>query len=196
MERENYCSPCFFLVELGQLCVPQVVITGQDAPSTDKRLREDLYQKVKSGDQVAARLPCTLDEDGHIFGLEEVRDERDKFQGATEMTFPSTRDDLSSSTVRGSLVQSASPSEGLRCVERDGRGREEKKGAAKAQKYRSHLAWMSAVRDQVAVVETDNMALVLSQGGTCVLRKRSVTSVVGFRHHSEHSAAATWFVST
>ena len=35
---------------------------------------------------------------------------------------------------------------------------EKKKGVVKAQKYRSHLAWMTAVRDQVAVVETDNMA--------------------------------------
>ena len=41
--------------------------------------------------------------------------------------------------------------------------------AAKAQKYWSHLAWMTAVRDQVAVVETDNVAdLVLSQGGTTI----------------------------
>ena len=37
----------------------------------------------------------------------------------------------------------------------------------KAHKYRSHLAWMTAVRDQVSVVETDNMAdVVPSQGGT------------------------------
>ena len=44
-----------------------------------------------------------------------------------------------------------------------------KKWAAKAQKYWSHLAWMTAVRDQVAVVETDNVAdLVLSQGGTTI----------------------------
>ena len=58
--------------------------------------------------------------------------------------------------------------QGSLCDERDGRGGEEK-WAAKAQKYRLHLAWMTAVRDQVAVVETDNMAdLVLSQGGTTI----------------------------
>ena len=58
--------------------------------------------------------------------------------------------------------------QGSRCDERDGRGGEEKM-AAKAQKYRSHLAWMTAVRYQIAVVETDNMAdLVLSQGGTTI----------------------------
>ena len=46
---------------------------------------------------------------------------------------------------------------------------EKKKWAVKAQKYRSRLARMTAVRDQVAVVETDSMAdLVLSQGGTTV----------------------------
>ena len=49
--------------------------------------------------------------------------------------------------------------QGSRCDERDGR----KNGPPKPRKYRSHLAWMTAVRDQVAVVETDNMAdLVLS----------------------------------
>ena len=36
-------------------------------------------------------------------------------------------------------------------------GDEEKMGA-KAQKYQSHLAWMTTVRDQVAVVETDDVA--------------------------------------
>ena len=42
-------------------------------------------------------------------------------------------------------------------------------GREKPKKYWSHLAWMTAVRDQVAVVETDNMAdLVLSQGGTTI----------------------------
>ena len=46
----------FFSVESGPPCVPQVVITGQEAPSTDKRLREDLYKKVMNGDPVAARL--------------------------------------------------------------------------------------------------------------------------------------------
>ena len=46
---------------------------------------------------------------------------------------------------------------------------EKEKWAAKALKYRSHLAWMTAVRDQVAIVETDNMAdFVLSQGGTTI----------------------------
>ena len=59
VERENSCSPGF-LVELGQPCAPQVVITGHEAPSTDKRLREDLYKKVMSGDPVAARLPYAI----------------------------------------------------------------------------------------------------------------------------------------
>ena len=58
--------------------------------------------------------------------------------------------------------------QGLRRDERDGCGGEEK-WAAKAQKYRSHLAWMTAVRDQVAFVETDSMAdLVLPQAGTTI----------------------------
>ena len=48
-------------------------------------------------------------------------------------------------------------------------GMEKKKRARKAHKCRSYLAWMTAVRDQVAVVETDNMAdVVLSQGGTTI----------------------------
>ena len=64
----------FSSVESGPPCVPQVVTTGQEAPSTDKWLRKDLYKKVMSGDPVAAIRH--LDEDGHIFGLEEIRDER------------------------------------------------------------------------------------------------------------------------
>ena len=62
---------------------------------------------------------------------------------------------------------------------------EMKNGPRKNRKYRSHLAWMTAVRDHVAVVETDNVAdLVLSQGGTTIANLvrhqcnvRSVTSV-------------------
>ena len=42
------------------LCVPQLAITGQEAPCTDKRLHEDLYKKVMSGDPVAARLPDAI----------------------------------------------------------------------------------------------------------------------------------------
>ena len=38
----------------------KVVNTSQEAPSTDKRLREDLCKKVMSGDPVAARLPCAI----------------------------------------------------------------------------------------------------------------------------------------
>ena len=54
---------------------------------------------------------------------------------------------------------------------------EKKKWAAKAQKYRSHLAWMTAVHDLVAVAETDNMAdLVVSQGWT------TVANLVRFQH--------------
>ena len=63
-----------FSVGSGPPCVPQVVITGQEAPSTDKGLREDLCKKVMSGDPVAARLPYVV----------------------TEMTFPSS--------VRRSLI--------------------------------------------------------------------------------------------
>ena len=36
----------------------KVVTTGRGAPNTDKRLREDLYKKVMSGE--AARLPCAI----------------------------------------------------------------------------------------------------------------------------------------
>ena len=45
----------FFSVESGPPCVPQVVITGQEAPSTDKRLRENLRKKVMSVDPVVSR---------------------------------------------------------------------------------------------------------------------------------------------
>ena len=46
---------------------------------------------------------------------------------------------------------------------------EKNNGPRKPRKYRSHLAWMTAVRYQVAVVETDDMAdLVLSQGGSTI----------------------------
>ena len=66
--------------------------------------------------------------------------------------------------IAGGLRRESEP-QGSRCDERDGR----KKWAVKAQKYWSHLAWMTAVRDQVAVVETDDMAdLVLSQGGCTI----------------------------
>ena len=68
----------FFSVQSGPPCVPRVVITGQEAPSTDKRLREELYKKVMSGDLVAARLPyAILTKRVTFIGLEEVRDERD-----------------------------------------------------------------------------------------------------------------------
>ena len=55
---------------------------------------------------------------------------------------------------------------------------------------------MTAVRDQVAVVETDNMAdLVLLKGGTTIANLVLYQYEVGNlgRHRSEHSAAATWF---
>ena len=61
---------------------------------------------------------------------------------------------------------------------------EKKNGPRKSRKYRSHLAWMTAVRDQVAVVETDNMAdLVLSQGGTTIasLGRRCSSPLVALR---------------
>ena len=65
---------------------------------------------------------------------------------------------------------------------------EKKKWAAKAQKYPSHLASMTAMRDQVAVVETDNMAdVVLSQGGTTIanlVRYQYKVGKVGRRYSS------------
>ena len=68
----------FFCSNRAHLCGPQVVITGQEAPSTDKRLRKDLFKKVMSGDPVAARLPCAfLTKMVTFHGLEEVRDERE-----------------------------------------------------------------------------------------------------------------------
>ena len=88
--------------------------------------------------------------------------------------------------IAGGMRREGEP-EGSRCVERDGRGREAK-WAAKAQKYRSHLTWMTAVRDQVAVVETDNMAdLALSQGGTTIanlVRHQFHFGNLGRRHSS------------
>ena len=46
---------------------------------------------------------------------------------------------------------------------------EKKNGPRKSRNTSSHLAWMTAMRDQVAVVETDNKAdFVLSHGGTTV----------------------------
>ena len=54
---------------------------------------------------------------------------------------------------------------------------EKKNGPRKHRQYRSHLAWMTAVRDQVAVVETGNMDdLVLSQGGT------TIANLVRYQH--------------
>ena len=82
----------------GFLCVPQVVITGQEPPSTDKRLREDLCKKVMNGDLVAARLPYAILTKMVTFsgwkGFE--MNEFLKFHGVTEMTFPSS--------VRRSLI--------------------------------------------------------------------------------------------
>ena len=46
--------------ELSQPCVPQVVITCQEAPSTARRLRKDLHKKDIGGDPVAARLPHAI----------------------------------------------------------------------------------------------------------------------------------------
>ena len=63
----------FFFGRIGPPCVPQVVITGQEAPSTDKRLREDQNKKVGGRPSPVRHL----DKDGNIFWLEEVRDERD-----------------------------------------------------------------------------------------------------------------------
>ena len=54
---------------------------------------------------------------------------------------------------------------------------EMKNGSRKPRKYPSHLAWMTAVRDKVAVVETDDVAhLVLSQGGT------TIANLVRYQH--------------
>ena len=66
----------FFSVGSGPPCV------GQEA-STDKRIREDLYKKVVSGDPVAARLPYAI-----LMKRLEMN-ETLKFYGVSEMTFPS-----------------------------------------------------------------------------------------------------------
>ena len=77
--------------ESGQPCFPQVVTTGQEASSTDKPLREDLYKKVMSGDPVVARLPYAILTKmvtcyyWKRFEMNEIL----KFHGVTEMTFPS-----------------------------------------------------------------------------------------------------------
>ena len=61
-------------------------------PSTDKRLREDLYKKVMSGDPVAARLPYAILMKMVAFSGWKRFEMNDtlKFHGVTEMTFPST----------------------------------------------------------------------------------------------------------
>ena len=69
---------------------------------------------------------------------------------------------------------------------------EKQNGPRKSRKYWSHLAWMTAVRDQVAVVETDNMAdLVLSQGGTTIanlVRYKNKVGNLGRRYSSPLAA--------
>ena len=78
----------------------------------------------------------------------------------------------------------------------------EKKNERESPEIPVLLAWMTVVRDQVVVVETNNMAhLVLSQGGTTIanlvrFQHKSVSSVACFRHRLGHSAAATWFGPT
>ena len=81
----------FFSVGSGPPCLLQVVITRQNAPSTDKRLREDLYKKVVSGDPVAARLLYAILTKMVTFsGWKRFElNETLKFHGVTEMTFPS-----------------------------------------------------------------------------------------------------------
>ena len=81
------CSPtrtrklslsCFFSVESGPPCVPQVVTTGQEAPAPTKTApRRPLQEGDERGPGGRPSPVRHLDEDGHIFGLEEVRDERD-----------------------------------------------------------------------------------------------------------------------
>ena len=80
------------LVFFGRIpCVPQVVITSQEAPSTDKGLREELYKEVMSGDPVAARLPYAILTKMVTFSGWKVfeMNETLNFHGVTEMTFPS-----------------------------------------------------------------------------------------------------------
>ena len=66
-------------------------ITSQEAPSTDKRLREDLYTKVMREDSVSARLPYAILTKMVTFsGWKRFEmNETLKFHGVTEMTFPS-----------------------------------------------------------------------------------------------------------
>ena len=71
-------------------------------------------------------------------------------------------------------------------------GVEKQKGARKSRKYRSYLAWMTAVRDQVAVVETDNMAdPVQSQGGTTIANLKRCQHEVGSLGRRYSSARGT-----
>ena len=78
-----------FSVESGPPCVPQVVITGQKAPSTDKRLRENLRKKVNewgpSGLPYAILTKMVTFSGWKRFEMNETL----KFHGVTEMTFPS-----------------------------------------------------------------------------------------------------------
>ena len=60
-------------------------------------------------------------------------------------------------------------------------------GPSEAQKCWSHLAWMTTVRDQVAVVETDNVADLAVAGRDDDREPRSPV------FHSGQSATATWF---
>ena len=79
-------SCCIF-----EISSPQVVMTGQETPNTDKSLREDLHKKVMSGDPVAARLPyaiLTKMATFHGWKRFEVTSTM-KFHGITEATFPS-----------------------------------------------------------------------------------------------------------
>ena len=87
----------FFSSESGSPCVPKVVITGQEARGTNKRLREDLYTKVMNGDAVAARLPYAIFTKIVTFsGWKRFEtNETLKFHGVTEMTFPSIYETIS-----------------------------------------------------------------------------------------------------
>ena len=68
---------CFFSAESGPPCVPQVVITGQEAQHRQTAPRGPLQEGDERGPGGRPSPVRHLDEDGHFYELEEVRDERD-----------------------------------------------------------------------------------------------------------------------
>ena len=73
------------------LASTEVVFTGQEAPTTDRDMREDLYKKIMSADPVPCRLPyAVVTKMVSFVGWKRLEmNEMLKFNGVTEGTFPS-----------------------------------------------------------------------------------------------------------